>query len=144
MQRRGTTFSTGMIADSHTYSTTQYILLAKVSQTNTRWLFCSWMGRPGSVAGGQWRRRGWGGGSRSGSGSGSAPLRAPAWPRGLPVCAPLHASPPPPSQWNSLSPGWGATFLPPYVTVRDGVHTHHTDQIYSVGWEKKAECSYIT
>lgn len=134
----GTAFNIGMVAVSRTYSTTQYILLAKVSQTNTRWLFCSWMGRPGSVAGGQWRRRRRkevggrrGGSARSGSGSGSAPLRAPAWPRGLPVCAPLHA--PPPSQRSSLSPGWGATFLPPYVTV----HTHHTDQIYSVGWEKK-------
>lgn len=48
------------------------------------------------------------------------------------------ASRTPPSQRSSLSLGWGATFLPPSVTeVRDGVHTHHTDQIYSVGWEKK-------
>lgn len=67
----GTTFTIGMVADSRTYSTTQYILLAKVSQTNTRWLFCSWMGRPGSIAGGQWRRRRrWGVGGALGVGVG--------------------------------------------------------------------------
>lgn len=47
------------------------------------------------------------------------------------------ASRTPPSQRSSLSLRWGATFLPPYVTVRDGVYTHRTDQIYSVGWEKR-------
>lgn len=81
--------------------------LVKVSQTNTRWLLCSWMGRPGSVARGQRRV---GGGrevaKEGGAWCGSVPrhppptLSTPARPRGLPVCALLH------SQRSSLSPGW--------------------------------------
>lgn len=139
-----------MIADTHTrkdtrmhiqHNTTRYILPAcELSQTNTRWLFCSWMGRPVSAAGGQGRGGGSGSGSRHAGG-------APTWPRGLPVCAlpprPLSA------RHKSLSLGLRQQkdFLSPplsvkmycsvYSTTERTAHTHNADLLYSVGWLKE-------
>lgn len=81
--------NTCMIADTHTYNTTEFILPANCPKQTPDGFSVPGRGGLAALPG---DRRGGGQGRGGGGRSGSRLPKAPTWPRGLPVCASLHVS----------------------------------------------------
>lgn len=130
--------------------------LVKVSQTNTRWLLCSWMGRPGSAAGGQRKGGGGGGGGGGRARKGSRGCRE--WEctaEGPPLLCHTPSQPLLGQEDYQSAPcctlsgvhfhrdGNDFDRLHARTHTRTAVHTGRTPHIHRVGW-KSQSFSHIT